>query len=89
MVFLRLRSVKRAATAGMPAVALMIAVTFLPWLSFEACMAEGSKAPVPPGPRGPEGSAERLLLLARNLHGYRNLLTLISAAIPATALRAC
>ena len=83
--------VKRAAAAGMPAVALTDRNNLFALVKFfEACMAEGVK-PILGAEvwvrEGPEGSAERLLLLARNLHGYRNLLTLISASYTGTALR--
>ncbi|MEE6246623.1 MAG: DNA polymerase III subunit alpha [Pseudomonadota bacterium] len=83
--------VKRAATAGMPAVALTDRNNLFALVKFfEACMAEGVK-PILGAEvwvrEGPEGSAERLLLLARNLHGYRNLLTVISASYTGTALR--
>ena len=83
--------VKRAAAAGMPAVALTDRNNLFALVKFfEACMAEGVK-PILGAEvwvrEGPEGSAERLLLLARNLQGYRNLLTLISASYTGTALR--
>ena len=83
--------VNRAAAAGMPAVALTDRNNLFALVKFfEACMAQGVKpilgAEVSVQETA-EGVVERVLLLARNLEGYRNLLALISASYTTTAQR--
>jgi len=83
--------VNRAAAAGMPAVALTDRNNLFALVKFfEACMAQGVK-PILGAEvlvqETPEGVAERVLLLAKNLTGYRNLLALISASYTTTAQR--
>ena len=83
--------VRRAASAQMPAVALTDRNNLFALVKFfESCMAEGVKPILGAEVQvrdGPEGNAERVLILARNLQGYRNLLTLISASYTSTAQR--
>ena len=83
--------VNRAAAAGMPAVALTDRNNLFALVKFfEACMAQGVK-PILGAEvsvqEAAEGVVERVLLLARNLEGYRNLLALISASYTTTAQR--
>ena len=83
--------VNRAAAAGMPAVALTDRNNLFALVKFfEACMSQGVKpilgAEVSVQETA-EGVVERVLLLARNLEGYRNLLALISASYTTTAQR--
>ena len=83
--------VGRAAAAGMPAVALTDRNNLFALVKFfEACMGQGVK-PIMGAEvlvqETPQDSAERVLLLARDLQGYRNLLALISASYTTTAQR--
>ena len=83
--------VNRAAAGGMPAVALTDRNNLFALVKFfEACMGQGVK-PIMGAEvlvqETPQESAERVLLLARDLEGYRNLLALISASYTTTAQR--
>lgn len=83
--------VGRAAATGMPAVALTDRNNLFALVKFfEACMAQGVKPILGAEVAVQEtadGIAERVLLLARDLEGYRNLLALISASYTTTAQR--
>ena len=83
--------VNRAAAGGMPAVALTDRNNLFALVKFfEACMGQGVK-PIMGAEvlvqETPQEGAERVLLLARDLEGYRNLLALISASYTTTAQR--
>lgn len=83
--------VNRAAAGGMPAVALTDRNNLFALVKFfEACMGQGVK-PIMGAEvlvqETSQDSAERVLLLARDLQGYRNLLALISASYTTTAQR--
>ena len=85
--------VNRAAAAGMPAVALTDRNNLFALVKFfEACMAQGVK-PILGAEvlvqETPEGAAERVLLLAKDLTGYRNLLALYQPAIRPRRSVAC